>query len=159
MNKFFPKILNGLIFFIISLQAIIYYQNIKPSSKVYSQKSMSVENFSNSSKTLFLKLSLTPSNLGLSIADVLAFFLADIFPTQSTEPLPTRNTETLELWGRIRRLKKKGIPVSILYLQMLLKATSVHCGGSLRNMGYSFSVVAFGHDHLFWKVPLCAFVK
>ena len=46
MNKFFPKILNGLIFFIISLQAIIYYQNIKPSSKVYSQKSMSVENFS-----------------------------------------------------------------------------------------------------------------
>ena len=46
MNKFFPKILNGLIFFIISLQAIIYYQNIKPSSKVYNQKSMSVENFS-----------------------------------------------------------------------------------------------------------------
>ena len=46
MNKFFPKILNGLIFLIISLQAIIYYQNIKPSSKVYSQKSMSVENFS-----------------------------------------------------------------------------------------------------------------
>ena len=46
MNKFFPKILNGLIFFIISLQSIIYYQNIKPSSKVYSQKSMSVENFS-----------------------------------------------------------------------------------------------------------------
>lgn len=46
MNKFFPKIINGLIFFIISLQAIIYYQNIKPSSKVYSQKSISVENFS-----------------------------------------------------------------------------------------------------------------
>ena len=46
MNKFFPKILNGLIFIVIILQAIIYYLNTKPSSKVYIQKSISVENFS-----------------------------------------------------------------------------------------------------------------
>ena len=46
MNKFFPKILNGLIFIFFILQAIIYYLNTKPSSKVYIQKSISVENFS-----------------------------------------------------------------------------------------------------------------
>ena len=46
MNKFFPHILNGLIMLIISIQVLIYYYNNKPSSKVFSQKNISVENFS-----------------------------------------------------------------------------------------------------------------
>ena len=46
MNKFFPKVLNIIIFFIIGIQAFIYYFNSKPSTKVFSQKNVSVENFS-----------------------------------------------------------------------------------------------------------------
>ena len=46
MSKFFPKVLNLIIFFIIVLQTFIYYLNTKSSTKVFSQKSMSVENFS-----------------------------------------------------------------------------------------------------------------
>ena len=46
MNKFFPKVLNIIIFFIIGIQTFIYYFNSKPSTKVFSQKSVSVENFS-----------------------------------------------------------------------------------------------------------------
>ena len=46
MSKFFPKVLNLIIFFIIVLQILIYYLNTKSSTKVYSQKSVSVENFS-----------------------------------------------------------------------------------------------------------------
>ena len=46
VNKFFPKVLNIIIFFIIGIQAFIYYFNSKPSTKVFSQKNVSVENFS-----------------------------------------------------------------------------------------------------------------
>ncbi len=46
MNKFFPKALNIIIFFIIGIQTFIYYFNTKSSTKVFSQKSVSVENFS-----------------------------------------------------------------------------------------------------------------
>jgi len=46
MSKFFPKLLNLIIFFIIGIQTLIYYLNTKPSTKVFSQKSVSVENFS-----------------------------------------------------------------------------------------------------------------
>ena len=46
MSKFFPKVLNLIIFFIIGIQTLIYYFNTKPSTKVFSQKSVSVENFS-----------------------------------------------------------------------------------------------------------------
>ena len=46
MSKFFPKVLNLIIFFIIVLQTFIYYLNTKSSTKVFSQKSVSVENFS-----------------------------------------------------------------------------------------------------------------
>ena len=46
MSKFFPKVLNLIIFFIIGLQTFIYYLNTKSSTKVFSQKSVSVENFS-----------------------------------------------------------------------------------------------------------------
>ena len=46
MNKYLPKIINYLIFIIIGVQAFIYYYNNKPTSKVFSQKSISVENFS-----------------------------------------------------------------------------------------------------------------
>ena len=46
MNKIFPKIINGLIFLIIVIQAILYYQNTKPLSQAYSLKTISVENFS-----------------------------------------------------------------------------------------------------------------
>ena len=46
MNKFFPKALNIIIFFILGIQTLIYYFNSKPSNKVFSQKSVSVENFS-----------------------------------------------------------------------------------------------------------------
>ena len=46
MNKYFTKIYGALIFFIILTQAFIYYYNTKPSTKVFSEKSISVENFS-----------------------------------------------------------------------------------------------------------------
>ena len=46
MSKFFPKVLNLIIFFIIVIQTFIYYLNTKSSTKVFSQKSVSVENFS-----------------------------------------------------------------------------------------------------------------
>ena len=46
MSKFFPKVSNLIIFFIIVLQTFIYYLNTKSSTKVFSQKSVSVENFS-----------------------------------------------------------------------------------------------------------------
>ena len=47
MSKFLKEnIFNFLIFLLLSLQAFMYYYDNKPSSKVYSQKSMSVENFS-----------------------------------------------------------------------------------------------------------------
>ena len=46
MSKFLPKVLNLIIFFIIILQTFIYYLNTKSSTKVFSQKSVSVENFS-----------------------------------------------------------------------------------------------------------------
>ena len=46
MNKFFPKVLNIIIFVIIGIQTFIYYFNTKSSTKVFSQKSVSVENFS-----------------------------------------------------------------------------------------------------------------
>ena len=46
MNKYFTKIYGTLIFFIILIQAFIYYYNTKPSTKVFSEKSISVENFS-----------------------------------------------------------------------------------------------------------------
>ena len=46
MNKFYPHFLNGLMILIISIQILIYHYNNRPSSKVFSQKSMSVENFS-----------------------------------------------------------------------------------------------------------------
>jgi len=39
------KILSFLIIFLISIQTFIYYQYSKPSSKVFTKKSMSVENF------------------------------------------------------------------------------------------------------------------
>ena len=47
MNKFLrEKIFNILIFLLLSIQAFMYYYDNRPSSKVFSQKSMSVENFS-----------------------------------------------------------------------------------------------------------------
>ncbi|MDB3863298.1 hypothetical protein N9325_00460 [Alphaproteobacteria bacterium] len=46
MNKIVPKIINVLIFIILSIQALIYYYNTKPSNKIFTQKSISVENFS-----------------------------------------------------------------------------------------------------------------
>jgi len=46
MTKFFPKVINIIIFFIIGIQTFIYYFNTKSSTKVFSQKSVSVENFS-----------------------------------------------------------------------------------------------------------------
>ena len=47
MNKFLREnIFNILIFFLLSIQAFMYYYDNRPSSKVFSQKSMSVENFS-----------------------------------------------------------------------------------------------------------------
>ena len=47
MSKFLREnIFNILIFFLLSIQAFIYYYDNRPSSKVFSQKSMSVENFS-----------------------------------------------------------------------------------------------------------------
>tara|TARA_Y200000002_G_scaffold362852_1_gene350318 strand:+ start:1304 stop:1729 length:426 start_codon:yes stop_codon:yes gene_type:complete len=46
MSKIIPKILNSLIFLILGIQALIYYFNEKPTTKVFTQKSISVENFS-----------------------------------------------------------------------------------------------------------------
>ena len=47
MSKFLREnIFNILIFLLISIQVFIYYYDNRPSSKVFSQKSMSVENFS-----------------------------------------------------------------------------------------------------------------
>ena len=46
MSKFIPKSINIAIFFIIGIQTSIYYFNTKSSTKVFSQKSVSVENFS-----------------------------------------------------------------------------------------------------------------
>ena len=47
MSKFLKEnIFNILIFLLLSIQAFMYYYDNKPSSKVFSQKSMSVENFS-----------------------------------------------------------------------------------------------------------------
>ena len=47
MSKFLKEnIFNILIFFLLSIQAFMYYYDNRPSSKVFSQKSMSVENFS-----------------------------------------------------------------------------------------------------------------
>ena len=40
------NVLNILIFLLLSIQAFMYYYDNRPSSKVFSQKSMSVENFS-----------------------------------------------------------------------------------------------------------------
>ena len=46
MNKIIPKIINISIFMALCFQAFIYYYNTKPSNKVFTQKSISVENFS-----------------------------------------------------------------------------------------------------------------
>ena len=47
MSKFLREnIFNILIFLLLSTQAFMYYYDNRPSSKVFSQKSMSVENFS-----------------------------------------------------------------------------------------------------------------
>lgn len=46
MNKIIPKIINISIFIVLFFQALIYYYNTKTSSKVFTQKSISVENFS-----------------------------------------------------------------------------------------------------------------
>jgi len=47
MSEFFKQnVFNILIFFLLIVQAFIYYYNNRPSSKVFNQKSMSVENFS-----------------------------------------------------------------------------------------------------------------
>ena len=46
MNKNAPLIINSLILIILALQASIYYYNAKTSSKIFSQKSITVENFS-----------------------------------------------------------------------------------------------------------------
>ena len=47
MSKLFREnIFNILIFLLLSIQAFMYYYDNRPSSKVFSQKSMSVENFS-----------------------------------------------------------------------------------------------------------------
>ena len=47
MSKFLREnVFNILIFLLLSVQAFIYYYDKRPSSKVFNQKSMSVENFS-----------------------------------------------------------------------------------------------------------------
>ena len=47
MSKFLREnIFNILIFLLLSIQALMYYYDNRPSSTVFSQKSMSVENFS-----------------------------------------------------------------------------------------------------------------
>ena len=46
MSKIIPKVINVLIIIALGFQALIYYYNTKPSGKVFTQKSISVENFS-----------------------------------------------------------------------------------------------------------------
>ena len=47
MSKFLREnVFNFLIFLLLSIQAFMYYYDNRPSSKVFSKKSMSVENFS-----------------------------------------------------------------------------------------------------------------
>tara|TARA_B100001093_G_scaffold335460_1_gene320303 strand:+ start:3427 stop:3852 length:426 start_codon:yes stop_codon:yes gene_type:complete len=46
MNSYFPKIINLFIFMIFGIQVFIYYFNSRPSSKVFTQKNITVENFS-----------------------------------------------------------------------------------------------------------------
>ncbi len=46
MNRYFPIIINSIILIILGLQFFIYYYNTKTSTKVFSQKNISVENFS-----------------------------------------------------------------------------------------------------------------
>ena len=46
MSNHFPKILNIIIFILLGLQIFIYYLNAKSSTKVFSQKNITVENFS-----------------------------------------------------------------------------------------------------------------
>ena len=46
MSKIIPKVINLLIFIALGFQVLIYYHNTKPSGKVFTQKSISVENFS-----------------------------------------------------------------------------------------------------------------
>ena len=46
MNKYFPIIINSIILIVLGLQFFIYYYNTKTSTKVFSQKNISVENFS-----------------------------------------------------------------------------------------------------------------
>ncbi len=46
MNKILPKIINIILFLILSIQAFIFYYNTKPLAKVFSQKGITVENFS-----------------------------------------------------------------------------------------------------------------
>ena len=46
MNRYFPIIVNTAILIILVAQVFIYYYNSKSSTKVFSQKNISVENFS-----------------------------------------------------------------------------------------------------------------
>tara|TARA_B100001063_G_scaffold192864_1_gene184170 strand:+ start:1588 stop:2013 length:426 start_codon:yes stop_codon:yes gene_type:complete len=46
MNSLIPKLINTLIFLIIFFQLIIIYLNTKPSTKIFSKKNITVENFS-----------------------------------------------------------------------------------------------------------------
>ena len=46
MSRYFPKIINSTILIILVAQVFIYYYNTKSSTKVFSQKNISVENFS-----------------------------------------------------------------------------------------------------------------
>jgi len=46
MSRYFPKIINSTILIILLAQVFIYYYNTKSSTKVFSQKNISVENFS-----------------------------------------------------------------------------------------------------------------
>ena len=46
MSNHFPKILNIIIFILLGIQIFIYYLNAKSSTKVFSKKNITVENFS-----------------------------------------------------------------------------------------------------------------
>ncbi len=46
MNKIIPKIINIAIFLILIIQTIIYFYSSTPSTKVFTQKNITVENFS-----------------------------------------------------------------------------------------------------------------
>jgi len=46
MNNYLPKILNTIIFILLGLQIFIYYLNTRSSTNVFSQKDITVENFS-----------------------------------------------------------------------------------------------------------------